>query len=63
MMLGEVLRIEDGTVCALLAALRRDGVVVIVRKVKDASMWTPRDGRRGSDHVLVDVGKCERIEI
>lgn len=63
MMLGEVLRVEDGTVRAILAALRRNRVVVVVREVKDAAMRSPRDGRRRSDHVLVDVGKGKGIEI
>lgn len=63
MMLGEVLRVEDGTVRALLAALRRDRVVVVLREVEDAAVRPPRDGRRRPDHVLVDIGEGEGIEI
>lgn len=63
MMFGKVFRVEDSAVRAILATLRRNCVVVIVRKVKNAAVWTPRDGRRGSDHVLVDVGKGEGILI
>lgn len=48
---------------AVFAALRRYRVVVVVREVEDAAMGPPRDGRRGSDHVFLDVGHEERIGV
>lgn len=63
MVLGEVLRVEDGTVRAILATLRRNRVVVVVREVKDAAVRSPRNGWRRSNHVLVDIGKGKGIEI
>lgn len=48
---------------AVLAALRRYRVVVVVREVEHAAVGPPRDGRRGSDHVFLDVGHEERVGV
>lgn len=61
MMFRQVFRVENCTVGALLAALRINCVVVI--EVEDTALCSPVCWWWRANHVLLDVGKKERISV